>query len=215
MIEVKLDEAIFTQAEHRLKTLPIYKKSHRKNGANQTGVIGEIVAERWLTSQGVFYTEDKTTQYDLRLLNGETIDVKTKERRVMPRQSFDCSVAMYNKDFQRPDYYLFVSLRRDPKADSRDLRRFTHAYIIGAVNQAQLEAKGRLIPKDTEDSDNHMVNWTDMMNIFVENVTECPLVASKWKEVSPSVAALSQFQHIPLPKSRPSTTTGNVANAIT
>jgi hypothetical protein len=214
IIEIQLDESIFQQAEFRLALMPVYKASHRKNGANQTGVIGEIIAERWLSANGIFYSADKTTQYDLRLLNNETIDVKTKERSTVPRLNFDCSVALYNHEHQRPNYYLFVSLRRNNTANRQDLRRFTHAYLVGATNQRQLHSYGRIIPANTVDNDNGMKNWTSMINISLDKLTNCEDVQSKWSKVSPNENALPNYRTMLIPKYRASTTSGSISNKV-
>lgn len=213
IIEVPLDEQLFLEAEFRLSTLPIYKKSHRQNGANQTGVIGEIITERWLSAMGIFYTPDKTTAYDLKLLNGETVDVKTKERVVEPRSQFDCSIPLYNHDHQRPDYFFFVSLKRNSQADKDDIRRFTHAYLLGAANLRQLERFGREIEENTRDDENGMENWTAMINIAIDFLTPCDQVLAKWQDISSAYNALPDYRTMPLPPPRKSKTT-SVANQV-
>jgi hypothetical protein len=213
IIEIPLDESIFQQAEQRLATMPVYKGSHRKNGANQTGVLGEIVTERWLSAMGIYYSADKTTQYDLWLLDKKTIDVKTKERSSLPRQSYDCSVALYNHEHQRPDYYVFVSLIRS-KDESTDIRRFTHAYLLGGVDQHQLHTLGREIPKNTVDSDNGMQNWTSMLNIAIDKLVPCAELQKRWLEVSPNHSALFDYRAIPIPASKASNSSFNVSNKV-
>ncbi len=213
IIEVPLDESIFAEAEFRLEHMPIYRQSHRQNGANQTGVLGEIVTERWLSAMGVFYTPDKTTQYDIKLLNQEKVDVKTKERQAKPRSEFDCSVALYNHEHQDPDYYFFVSLLRNPKSDVSDLRRFTYAYLLGAVNQQQLYRFGRHIPANTRDEENGMENWTSMLNIPIDLIIPCDQVLDKWKSISATHNALVDYRVMPLPEARRSRT-HNVTNKV-
>lgn len=213
LIEIPLDQNIFDEANFRLANMSVYKKSHRQNGANQTGVIGEIVTERWLSAMGVFYTPDKTTQYDLKLLNGEKIDVKTKERQAKPRSQFDCSVALYNHEHQMPDYYFFVSLLRDPRKPATDIYRFTHAYLLGAVNQPQLKRFGRHVPAETLDEENGMTNWTAMYNIPIDLITPCDQVIEKWKDISSSYNALMDYRSMPLPEHRSSKTT-SVTNQV-
>lgn len=214
LVEIPLDDSIYQHAEMRVRAMPVYNKSHRKVGANQTGVIGEVVTERFLSSMGVFYSADKTTEYDLRLLNGQTIDVKTKERSAIPRERFDCSVPLYNHDHQRPDYYLFVSLKRDKSVDEGDIRRFTHAYILGAATQEQLAQLGRVIPANTLDDDNGMRNWTGMVNIPIEQLTPSSELVSEWLSVSPNHSAIFDYRSIPLECSRVSRKIEDVSNAV-
>jgi len=213
IIEIPLDESIFEDALYRLQSLPVYRLSHRKNGANQTGVLGEVVAERWLASMGIYYTADKTTQYDIMLLNTSRVDIKTKERQVMPRSEFDCSIPLYNHEHQNPDYYFFVSLLRDKHSDPDDIRRFTHAYLLGAVNQSQLNRFGRVIPANTLDEENGMENWTGMINIPIDLLTPVDQVLEKWKEISNSHNAILDYRSMPLPQKRKSTTT-SVKNQV-
>ncbi len=214
IIEIPLDEGIFRHTEFKLKHMPEYKGSHRKLGANQTGVLGEVVAERWLSAMGIFYTADKVTTHDLRFLCDRTLDVKTKERSAVPRSDFDCSVPLYNHAHQRPDYYLFVSLLRNKQMKEDDLRRFTHAYITGVCTQERLERFGRVIETGTKDDDNGMENWTAMINISIDLLTHCDEILPLWLAQSPNVMALRDFSMIPAQAPRKSwqkTSQGNAS----
>lgn len=108
-----------------------YKNSMRGTEANLVGAVGEIVVLDWLqlTLRPAMFAH--TPQYDI-LMDTEdpyTIDVKTKERSVVPLPDYDATVPAYNHDYQKPDIFIFTSLLRDKEAEGVD--RFLEAYLLG------------------------------------------------------------------------------------
>ncbi|MDQ7968702.1 MAG: hypothetical protein REI95_03575, partial [Oxalicibacterium faecigallinarum] len=168
----EIDEKIWDKAEAKVKELPIYEKSHRKQQANEVGVLGEVIAEYWLKEEKVnFLDETHCTTHDYRFVpSGKTIDVKTKDRTVIPESDYDCSVPLYNHSHQQPDYYLFISLYRDKKSKENSLRKFTQAYIVGAANQKQIQVKGKIWKEGEIDYSNGTKFWTDCINIKISDL---------------------------------------------
>lgn len=111
-----------------------YKHSMRGTEANLVGALGEIITLEWLQSIGrpaVFDhapTHDITVEYDHPQLP-YTIDVKTKERSVVPLPEYDATVPAYNHEYQKPDVFVFASVRRDKTIEGVD--RFIEAHLIG------------------------------------------------------------------------------------
>ena len=127
----ELNESIWSLAETRVKELPIYKNSHREVEANQVGVLGEIVTELWLSHLQIPYLDQKITTHDYLLTKvDKRLEVKTKDRTVVPFSDYDCSVPLYNHEHQIPDYYLFISLLRNKRFEGNNIRRFQRAYIL-------------------------------------------------------------------------------------
>jgi hypothetical protein len=168
MLRIICNEENWAAAEKYSNQLPIYKNSHRETAANQVGTLGEVIAEKWLKESGIIYRDERsTTTHDYRLPSNQTIDVKTKDRTVEPRQNYDCSVPLYNHDHQRPDFYLFASLQRDASSKSNDIRRFTRVFILGFADQALLKEKGKIWKKGETDPANGTKFWTDCINLKI------------------------------------------------
>ena len=175
-------------AEEILAETPVYKGSHREEAANHVGIMGEVIARRWLKAMGVKYVPTNTTQHDLIMPKpSKTIDVKTKDRTVIPRLDYEASVPLYNHEHQRPDYYLFLSLHRDKSLPSNDLRRFQEAYVLGAASQKLLHTKG--IERDAGEVDprNGTKFWTKIINLYHYDLIAPNKSAEYWRQISPYV----------------------------
>lgn len=163
---VLLTEELLARAEERAKSLPIFDYSHRAYDANLVGSIGEIVFEMFLDHHGVPYRDDTwSTKRDYIVGNDISVDVKTKDRTVYPRADYDNSVPMYNHDHQRPNYYYFVSLVRDPGIATDDPRRFIAACLLGAIDQERLETQSRRWEAGETDDRNGTKFWTSCLNV--------------------------------------------------
>jgi len=180
VIEVSLTEDIYSRATRRLDEMPIYGYSHRGAMANEVGVLGEIVACDYLTSLRVAFAEEFETSHDLRLANGKTVDIKTKDRTVAPLPHYECSVPLYNHSHQNVSYYIFVSLLRDKGEPEHKISRFTKAYILGAANAAMMEKLGRVWHAGETDSANGTTFWTDCINIRISELKAMGEAASSW-----------------------------------
>ncbi|HEY7821676.1 MAG TPA: hypothetical protein VIG24_02525, partial [Acidimicrobiia bacterium] len=104
---------------------------------NEVGAMGELVAMRYLDAQGVMYLDEGKVNHDLRTAHG-TMDVKTKERTVVPQPHYDCTVPDYVGDAQNQDWYLFVSLLSD---GSTGTRRFRRGWVLGTIRRDEFYAQ--------------------------------------------------------------------------
>lgn len=186
MLELKLGKSIWNETDRRVAELPVFKNSHRKVAANIVGCLGEVVVEKWLEAEGVTIIPELTeTTHDYRLINGETFDVKTKDRTVKPRPDYDCSIPLYNHAHQRPNYYIFVSLQRDYHNKNTSANRYHTAYIVGGINQDQLDAYGKVWKKGQIDPANGTKFWTDCKNVHINQLVPYGDVADKWYGLLP------------------------------
>jgi hypothetical protein len=139
MLEVFLD-GLHDRAQSRADATPELRRSMRGSEGNEVGAMGEMVAMRYLDMVKVMYLDEGKVNHDLRTAHG-TMDVKTKERTVVPQLNYDCTVPDYNGDVQKPDWYLFVSLLSD---GSEGCRRFKRGWVLGTIARADFYAQATL-----------------------------------------------------------------------
>lgn len=160
-----IPEVIYREAEIKAQEQKIFYNSHRKDEANGVGCLGEVIFEHWLSKKDVNFTvELEKTTHDYRV-HTYTVDVKTKDRTVKPKDFYDNSAPLYNHLHQRPDYFFFISLERSKSIDSKDLRRFHSAYLLGGISYTELDRIGVPFLEDEEDWRNKTRFWTDCLNV--------------------------------------------------
>jgi len=171
LIKATLKQEWLEEAQRRAEALPIFKNSHRGFKANQAGCLGEVIFEAYMKArkQDVL-SELECTTHDYRLSNSLTVDVKTKDRTVVARADYDCSVPLYNHSHQRPDYFFFVSLVRDKGNNSEDISRYKDAYICGVMSFFNMNDKGVVWKKGQTDPRNGTTFWTDCLNVQVDQL---------------------------------------------
>jgi len=139
------------RALRRMASWPTYKKSMRGTAANEVGALGEIVALEYLSQLPVTIEDAQQINHDI-IVNGRTIDIKTKERTVKPKPHYECSVPQYLNGIQTPDYYLFVSLLSN---GTQSINRFTKAWILGSLPHDAFHQQATLwTPNDTDTRNN-------------------------------------------------------------
>ena len=107
---------------------------------------------------------DKKT-HDYIVGNNLKIDVKSKDRTVMPKYYYDNSAPLYNHQHQMPDYFLFISLERNKSNNSKDIRRFHTAYILGSISYKELDRVGIPFLENEADWRNGTTFWTNCLNL--------------------------------------------------
>jgi hypothetical protein len=164
-----IEESLYQEAELRAKNQKVFANSHRKKEANEVGCLGEVLAEQWMRTHGiVFKVELEHTTHDYKVFFGNetiTIDVKTKDRTVIPKIDYDNSAPCYNHEHQKPDYFLFVTLHRDKKPKDKSIRKFYKAYIVGGISYKELDEVGIRFLKNEKDWRNGTKFWTDCLNV--------------------------------------------------
>ena len=94
-----------------------------------------------------------------------TVDIKTKDRTVVPKIDYDNSTPLYNHDHQNPDYFLFISLHRSREIKNGTVRDFHSAYLVGSISYEELDRIGIKFKKDEVDWRNGTKFWTDCLNV--------------------------------------------------
>lgn len=163
------DATLWRIAEERAAAMPVYAGSHRGRAANQVGALGEVVFEHFLEKSGIPYTARYETTEDL-LVCGDTLEVKTKDRTVRPKQCYDCSVPLYNHDHQRPNRYVFVSLLRQRNDTRESITRFSKAWLLGWCTLERLDQVGVQWNANETDPSNGTTFWTSCVNIAVRDL---------------------------------------------
>ena len=172
-------------ASERVEKSKIFKNSHRKKEANQVGYLGEVVFEAFLKYNQINFIDDrKKTTHDYTISDSLTLELKTKDRTVKPEKHFDNSVPLYNHGHQRPHYYYFISLLRDRADKSKHITRFTHAFILGAIDIVTLEKDGKHWKKGQIDASNNTQFWTDCINVSMEQLIDNNEMLKFFNEIS-------------------------------
>ena len=163
----------FDRALSQIRRLPVFAGSHRKQQANEVGVLGEVVLEEFFQDHHLNYQDARTcTTHDYVMESGTTVDVKTKERTVRPKSDYDNSIPLYNHTHQRPDFFYFVSLMRTPDRTTKGVRRFVEAHILGGIAWDQGETLGTRWQAGEVDPANGTQFWTDCLNIRMADLLE-------------------------------------------
>ncbi len=149
MVEVPLDR-LHVVAQARANAVPELRRSMRGAAGNEVGAMGELVAMRYLEQAGVLFRDEPQWEYDVWTPHG-TIDVKTKERRVVPLPNYDCTVPKYVEATQHPDWYLFVSLLSDK---SRGCHRFKRGWVLGSISHTEFWERARVVEAGDFDESN-------------------------------------------------------------
>jgi len=176
-----LNDSYWSGTSDRVKKSQVYNGSHRGEEGNEVGFLGEIVAEAWFKRSGIKFKDDRDkTTHDYTFENGMTVDVKTKDRTVIPRYNYDNSVPLYNHSHQRPDYYLFVSLLRDKNINVSDIRRYKEAFIVGALDIDTLDKIAKVWKKGEVDPANGTEFWTDCKNVQMNQLIPLSNIIDEW-----------------------------------
>ena len=158
---------------------PVFRGSHRGALGNHVGALGEVIAFDFIRQFVPVVNEDKKT-HDFRLPNGQTVEVKTKDRTVFPQESHDCTLPLYNHDHQQADWFVFVSLQRDRNMADDDIYRFRRAHIVGVTNEELMAKYGRKWNTGDTDPDNGTTFWTACYNIPIMDTYTPMDVAKMW-----------------------------------
>ncbi len=138
----------------------------------QVGKLGELVAYEYLEKCKVDFDVVDLISHDVEFRNAEvmqTLEVKTKERTVAPREDYECSVYDYNGDVQKPNFYLFISLHSQWKG-SEDINRFTKAYVLGSLSSDEFDEKSRHLGTDFVDVSNNWSPNKGTRNVFISEL---------------------------------------------
>lgn len=168
-IRAHLTVEILDQGQARALKMPVLRHSHRGFIANQIGCLGELVVELWLTKYHVPCAFLYYRSHDIEI-RGKKTEIKTKDRSVPPKETFECSTPTYNNGVQNPEWYVFISLERHSDGyDKEDIHRFHTAWILGYATREDMATLAQ-IRKAGDKEPNGVVFFTDCMNIFIHQL---------------------------------------------
>lgn len=168
------------QAKQMANELGSIKNSITKGKGNEAGYLAELAVAAHLGAEHVSCDEGKEKHnWDLILPNGKTIDVKTKRRVVIPKPSYDVSIAATSKH-QQCDGYCFVSLcyeEYEGKGKHRVYKNLLNIWLCGFMSKEEYFQNAVYWPKGTVDQSNWFRTHTSMYNMAIKdlhtNIEDC------------------------------------------
>ena len=171
MKKIKLSDEVLSKAKEYSKG-KTYKRSMRGEEGTNIGAIGEYVAKDYLEGFGLAVSDNRgtktATRYDF-LVNGKSVEVKTKDRTVPPKSFYECSVPLYNHSHQKPDWFIFLSLHRIDTPYMND-SRYEDAYILGMTTYDFIEKEGITVMKGEVDESNGWMCKESCINLPIDKL---------------------------------------------
>ena len=158
---------ILSIAEKRIEDIPILKDSIRGKEANLIGSIGEVLFERFIQEHGLMVEKEKDEEerynHDFIVDEEFRVEVKTKDRSVVPKSYYDCSVTEESLSRQDPDFFYFISLLKKGGV-------FTDGYLLGAIDTPNLLIRGETWKAGEVDARNGKTIRVDCVSIEIKNL---------------------------------------------
>lgn len=154
MKKILIPKRIKSRAEEKAIEMGGLRDSILGGEGNAAGFLGEAVVARELGGR-----VSNSFDYDIKLPNGQTVDVKTKQTTVVPRNYYDCSIAALNIR-QECDYYAFVRVNMD----------LTVAWFLGVKKKEDYLTEARFLKKGTIDGDNNFIVRSDCFNLPISDL---------------------------------------------
>jgi len=156
ILEVPVHIDMIAQARIMSEEMGIIKNSIMQGGGNIYGFIGELLVAEYLK-----VSLKHSYDYDMELINGQTVDVKTKSTNWTPKLEYDCSIAAFNIK-QKCDYYFFCRVKKD----------MTVGWLLGYMPKKEYFDKAMKIKKGDLDPANNFTAKSDMYNIKIDALYE-------------------------------------------
>lgn len=157
MIEVEITDDMMNAAKQKSAEVGRIHNSITKGRGNLAGFLGEQIALHVLG--GKF---EDTYNYDIRLDDGSTVDVKTKPTGATPQPHYACSVTK-KKNLQECDYYAFVRICK---------YTYSKGWFLGIISKEDFLKKAVLKKKGEADGDNGFTFSADCYNIAIKDLGE-------------------------------------------
>lgn len=158
MIEINIDGPMLIEARDKAAAMGRLRNSFTNGRGNIAGFLGEAIAQKVLG--GVL---DNTYDYDLVMVDGTKVDVKTKMTSVAPLLTYECSVAALNTS-QECDFYCFVRVKKD----------LTVGWYLGVYSKANYINDAVFMQKGMTDPSNGYTVKSDCYNIPINKLKEHP-----------------------------------------
>lgn len=155
MIVLNLTLRMIEAANVKAERLGKLRNSILSGAGNIAGYVGQdaILA--------IYSKARSTDTYDYDVSIGvSTFEVKTKQRTVKPRPTFECAVPLANPN-QATDFYMFVSLWN-----------FEKAYLLGYIKRDEFFKLARIQRKGDLDQNNGFVCKADCYSVKVNQLND-------------------------------------------
>jgi hypothetical protein len=107
LIEVEITDDMLILARKKAVAMGQLQNSILRGGGSFAGFLGELIVNEVIKGNIV-----NEYDYDIILDNGKTVDVKTKQTTVIPKQEYDCSINKKSEG-QKCDAYVFARVKKD------------------------------------------------------------------------------------------------------
>jgi len=162
IIEAPFTEEMVDSAKEKAKSLGKIKNSILKGKGNFAGYLGEEIVASYIKANIISSDEgEEKYNHDL-VLDGRTIEVKTKRRTVPPKDFYDASVA-HTSMHQNPDLYIFVSIQFQESTPIK-------AWICGQKDSTEYFKQSTFYAKGDVDPSNGWKVSTDCYNLPYEDL---------------------------------------------
>ena len=155
--EVEITQEMISNAEILAEDLGVLNNSIRNGTGNLAGFLGEECVLKCFKNS----RRDNDYNHDI-LYNSKRIEVKTKDRTVVPNPDFQCSIPAYNTK-QNADLYVFVSLLRKNDA-------YVKGFLLGYMRKEEYFKKAKLLKKGEIDTSNNFEVKADCWNLKIKDL---------------------------------------------
>lgn len=164
MIELPFTPEMVAESRRLAKSMGSIKNSILSGGGNRAGFLGELALARFLGVE-----RENERNFDL-ILNGKTIEVKSKRRLFDPHPSFEGSVAL-SSSHQHPSYYAFLSLTFESKC-GKNYAGLKSVWLCGFISYSEFMEKSVVWEKGKIDKSNNFETLVNMRNIKYSDLYE-------------------------------------------
>lgn len=157
VVRVEISNDMIERAQAAADQLGCLNNSIRQGAGNLAGFLGEecFLAAYPDSVRAGAYTHDI-------LHRGLRIEIKTKDRTVIPQPHFEVSVSQYNTR-QNPDAYVFVSLLREQG-------RYVSGYLLGFHRPDDYFKRARLLSSGDVDFSNAFIVSASCYNLAISEL---------------------------------------------
>mgnify|MGYP000047004635 FL=1 len=156
MKQITVSQGMIDAAQKKANDMGLLNNSITGGQGSVAGFLGEDCARLILGG-----TEDNTYDYDIKLKDGRTVEVKTKRTTVPPKRYYECSVAELNTK-QKCDYYAFVRVHNDLHT----------AWFLGVYPKSKYYNDAKYLRKGDIDTSNNFTVKSNCYNMPISALEE-------------------------------------------
>lgn len=154
MIELDITENVLERAKVVADDIPLLNNSILSGKGTLAGAIGEVL---FVDLSGAKH--ENTFDYDVVDIDGDTIDVKTKQCSTSPRSYYECSIAE-TSTHQTCDTYVFMRIKTD----------LSKGWYLGHMPRLEFFDKARYVKKGDKEGDNGWTATADCYSLPIDEL---------------------------------------------